>query len=128
MGKRILLGEGVANFGVRVLLGLLAVLLLAGIVAGCGQASDQPKQEANEASGKQVGQEAKKVGSSQGNLDEKVDDLDGKVDNLDEKVGAGQEDLEKKVDHLQKDVDDLQMKLDELLNMAHALERQRQKQ
>jgi hypothetical protein len=36
--------------------------------------------------------------------------------------------VEKKVDHVQKDIDDLQMKVDELLNMAHALERQRQKQ
>jgi septal ring factor EnvC (AmiA/AmiB activator) len=134
MGKRILLGEGVANFGVRVLLGLLAVLLIAGFAAGCGLVSDQPKQEANEAQaktqakGKQAGQEVKRVGPSQRDLDKSVDELNQKVDDLDEKVGTGQEDLEKKVDHVQKDVNDLQTKVDELLKMAHALERQRQKQ
>jgi TolA-binding protein len=125
MGKRVLLGEDDANFGVRVLLGLLAVLLLAGFAAGCGPVSDQPKQEAKkkvEAKGKQAWQEVKeKVESPQGDLEKKVDDLD-------EKVEAGQEDVEKKVDHVQKDVNDLQKKVNELLKMAHALERQRQKE
>jgi hypothetical protein len=39
------------------------------------------------------------------------------------------DDLDKKVDHhVQKDVNDLQKKVGELLKMAHALERQRQKE
>ena len=48
---------------VRVLVGVLAVLLLAGFAAGCGQVSDQAKQDVKkkvEAKGQQVKQEAKK--------------------------------------------------------------------
>jgi TolA-binding protein len=85
---------------VRVLVGLLAVLVLVGSVAGCGLVSDQTKQDAKnkvEEKAQQAKQEVKK------------------------KIEVGQEDLQKKVD-------DLQKKVDELLKMAHALEQQRQKE
>src|SRR5215212_9479652 len=136
---------------VRVLVGVLAVLLLAGFAAGCGLVSDQTKQEAKqkveqkakqakqeakkrveakgqqakkkiEAKGQQAGQEVKKkVEAGQENLKKKVDDLKKKVE-------AGQEDVKKKVDTVQKDVNDLQKKVDEILKKVDAQQQQDQKQ
>ena len=137
---RILLVEEDTNLRARVLLGVLAMLLLAGFAAGCGLLSDQTKQEAKkkvEAKAQDAKQEAKKKVEVKGKQAEqeakkKVDtgqvDLQKKVDDLKKKEEAGQQDLKEKVDDVQKDVDDLQKKVDELLKMAHALEQQRQKQ
>jgi hypothetical protein len=48
MGKRILLVEDDAGLRVRVLLGVLAVLLLAEFAAGCGLASDLDQARSKE--------------------------------------------------------------------------------
>jgi uncharacterized protein HemX len=117
MGKRILLVEDANNFRVRVFLGVLAVLLLAGFAAGCGLDSDQNKQEAKKKVGVKAQQAKKKIEAKGQQAKQEAK----------KKVETGQQDLKEKVDDVQKDVNDLQMKVDELLKMARALEQQRQK-
>ena len=141
----------------RVLVGVLAVLLLTGFAAGCGQVSDRAKQDVKkkvEAKGQQVKQEAKKkveakeqqakkeVKKEVTDLQKKVDakrqevrkkveagqeDLNQKVDDLQKKVEDSKEDLAKKLDDVQKDVNDLEKKVDELLKKVGAQEQQDQK-
>ena len=95
---------------VRVLVGVLAVLLLTGFAAGCGQVSDRAKQDVK-----------KKVEAGQ-------EDLKKKVDDLKKKVQVAQEGLKKKVDNVQKDVNDLQKKVNELLKKIDAQQQQHQKE
>src|SRR5829696_2380789 len=96
---------------VRVLVEVLAVLLLAGFGAGCGQVSDQAKQDVK-----------KKVVTD---LQKKVN---AKKQEVKKKVEAGQEDLKKKMDNVQKDVNDLQKKVNELLKKVDAQQQQHQKE
>src|SRR5215204_5498515 len=110
---------------VRVVLGVLGVLLLVGLAAGCGLVSDQTKQEAKkkvEAKGQQVKQEVKKKVEAKGQ-----EDLNQKVDDLQKKVEDSKEDLAKKLDDVQKDVNDLEKKVDELLKKVGVQEQQDQK-
>ena len=142
----------------RVLVGVLAVLLLTGFAAGCGQVSDRAKQDVKkkvEAKGQQVKQEAKKkveakeqqakkevkkeatdlqkkVNAKEQEVKKKVEagqqDLKKKVDDLKKKVQVAQEDVEKKVDDVQKDVNDLQKKVNELLKKIDAQQQQNQRE
>jgi gas vesicle protein len=85
----------------------LVVLVLVGFVAGCGQVSDQARQEAKkkvENKGQQIQKEAK------------------------EKVEAKKQELKKKVDDLQKEVTELQKEVTELQKKINAQEQKEQQQ
>ena len=124
----------------RVLVGVLAVLLLTGFAAGCGQVSDRAKQDVKkkvEAKGQQVKQEAKKKveakeQQAKKEVNKEATDLQKKVNakeqEVKKKVEAGQKDLKKKVDNVQKDVNDLQKKVNELLKKIDAQQQQNQRE
>jgi len=97
---------------VRALVWVLAVLVLMGFAAGCGQVSDQARQEAKkkvENKGQQAQQDAKKK-------------VNAKKQEVKKKVEAGQEDVKKIVNDLQKKVNDLQKEVSELQKKINAQE------
>ena len=103
---------------VRALVWVLAVLVIAGLAAGCGQVSDRAQQEAKkkvENKGQQVQEEAK----------EKVET---KKQQAKEKIEAGSKDLEKKVDDLKMEVKDLRKDVTELQKKINAHEQKEQEQ
>ena len=92
---------------VQALVWVLAVMVIAGLAAGCGQVSDRAQQEAEkkvEAEAQQAREEAKK------------------------KVEAGREDLEKKVDDLKTEVNGLRKDVTELQKKINAQEQKEQDQ
>jgi TolA-binding protein len=103
---------------VRALVWVLAVLVIAGLAAGCGQISDRAQQEAKkkvENKGQQVQKEAR----------EKVET---KKQQAKEKIEAGSKDLEKKVDDLKMEVKDLRKDVTELQKKINAHEQKEQEQ
>jgi predicted Holliday junction resolvase-like endonuclease len=84
---------------VRVLVGLLAVLLLTGFAAGCGQVADRAKQDVKKKVEAKEQQAKKEVKKGATDLQKKVNAEEQEVK---KKVEAGQEDLKKKVDDLKK--------------------------
>jgi len=103
---------------VRALVWVLAVLVIAGLAAGCGQVSGRAQQEAKkkvENKGQQVQEEAK----------EKVET---KKQQAKEKIEAGSKDLEKKVDDLKMEVKDLRKDVTELQKKINAHEQKEQEQ
>ena len=93
---------------VRSLVWVVALLVLMGFVAGCGQVSDQARQGAKkkaENKAQQIQKDAKQ--KVEAKKQQATKNVQAKKQELKEKVG----DLEKKVNDLKKDVTELQKKI-----------------
>ena len=97
---------------------VLAVPVIAGLAAGCGQVSDRAQQEV-EKKVEAEGQQAREVAK------EKVN---AKKQEAKKKVEAGREDLEKRVDDLKKEVNGLRKDVTELQKQINAHEQKEQEQ
>ncbi len=103
---------------VRASVWVLAVLVIAGLAAGCGQISDRAQHEAEkkvENKGKQAQEEAKEK-------------LNAKKQVAKKQLEAGREDLEKKVNDLNKEVNGLRKDVAELQKKINAHEQKEQEQ
>jgi predicted RNase H-like nuclease (RuvC/YqgF family) len=103
---------------VRSLVWVLALLVLVGFVAGCGQVSNQARQEAKkkvENKAQQIQQEAKQK-------------VEAKKQQATKNVDAKKQELKKKVDDLEKRVSDLQKDVTELQKKINAHEQKEQEQ
>src|SRR5919112_1326333 len=97
---------------------VLALLVLVGFLAGCGQVSDQAGQEAKkkaENKAQQVHKEAKQK-------------VEAKKQQATKKVDAKKQELKKKVDDLEQKVTDLQKDVTKLQKQINAHEQKEQQQ
>jgi TolA-binding protein len=103
---------------VRSLVWVVALLVLVGFVAGCGQVSDQARQEAKKKGENKVQQVHKEAKQK----------VEAKKQQAKEKVDAKKQELKKKVDDLEKKVNDLQKDVTELQKKINAHEQKEQDQ
>jgi predicted RNase H-like nuclease (RuvC/YqgF family) len=103
---------------VRASVWVMAMLVIAGLAAGCGQVSDRARQEAEkkvENKGQQAQEQAKEK-------------LNAKKQEAKKKAEAGREDLEKKVNDLKQEVKGLRTAVTELQKKINAHEQKEQEQ